>query len=216
MTEAHKQARYCEPCKIKGDHTSLDHSACPKKREIIRERAKIARAKQSEENNANQREMDLIKRVVDYQNTDVWPPLNQQNTKIATIITLALLDEARNPGVFQTKLTQSSQANGIPAVNYKLELNTAKLFYETFTGAARQEFSNSMNIIPASPRMNTQSKTLLRNMQQTTQETSRLTQHVRDTLGGKRGLEHRNEMDTEGDSTDSYNIGRATEKRIKK
>ena len=66
MTEVHKHARYCEPCKIKGDHTSLDHSACPKKREIVRKRAKLARAKQTEENHANQREMDLIKRVVDY------------------------------------------------------------------------------------------------------------------------------------------------------
>ena len=137
MTEAQKQARYCEPCKIKGDHTSLDHSACPRKREIVRERAKLASAKQKEETNANQREIDLIKRVVDYQNTDIWPPLNQQNTKVATIISLALLDEANNPGVFQNKLTQSSQANGIPVVNYKLEPNTAKIFFETFTGAAR-------------------------------------------------------------------------------
>ena len=165
----------------------MDHSACPKKREIVRERAKLARAKQTEENHANQREMDLIKRVVDYQKTDVWPPLNQQNTKIATIISLALLDEANNPGVFQTKLTQSSQDNGIPAVNYKLEPNTAKIFFDTFTGAAGKEFSISMNIIASSPKRNTQSSTLLRNMQQTTKEISRLAQPAREALGGKGG-----------------------------
>ena len=45
MNSQHKQAQYCVPCRSRGDHTSLDHTYCSTRREIIRERARIAREK---------------------------------------------------------------------------------------------------------------------------------------------------------------------------
>ena len=73
-----------------------------------------------------------------------------------------------------------------------------------------------MNIVAPSPRRTTQGRTLLKNMQQTTLETSRLTQSAKEALGGKRGLDYRNEMDTEDDSTDSYCLERVADKKLKK
>ena len=75
MTIHHKDSRFCAPCGIRGDHTSLDLSACPKKREIIRERARIMRNKEQEEHQTNKREEQLIKNVLDYANEKAWPSL---------------------------------------------------------------------------------------------------------------------------------------------
>ena len=41
MNETDKAARYCAACRKKADHNTLDHKHCPKKREILREIARI-------------------------------------------------------------------------------------------------------------------------------------------------------------------------------
>ena len=51
---------------------------------------------------------------------------NRQHTQAAMIVTLALLDEAESPGVFERKLKEACNDNGIPEVKYKLEPDTAK------------------------------------------------------------------------------------------
>ena len=118
----------------------MDHTACPTKREIIRGRTLDARTKRNEETQNNKRDLDLITKVFDYTNTEAWPKLqhNPDQTKVSTIITLALLDEAVNPGIFQEKLTKSCEQNNIPKVNYTLQPNTATAFYNTLCGAATQ------------------------------------------------------------------------------
>ena len=60
---------------------------------------------------------------------------NPQNTKIATIVTLALLDEASTPGVFSRKMKEAFNNNGLPEIQYKLEENTARDFQKTLCGA---------------------------------------------------------------------------------
>ena len=140
MTETQKDKRYCIPCGTQGNHTSMDHTACPTKREIIRGRTLDARTKRNEETQNNKRDLDLITKVFDYTNTEAWPKLqhNPDQTKVSTIITLALLEEAVNPGIFQEKLTKSCEQNNIPKVNYTLQPNTATAFYNTLCGAATQ------------------------------------------------------------------------------
>ena len=99
-----------------------------------------ARAKRNEEAQNNKRDLELITKVFDYTNTEAWPKLqhNPDQTKVSTIITLALLDEAVNPGIFQEKLTRSCEQNNIPKVNYRPEPNTATAFYNSLCGAATQ------------------------------------------------------------------------------
>ena len=136
MTDWDKQAQYCIPCRAKGNHTSIDHSRCPKKREIIQERARVIREKRKVEINTNCRDLELIKSVLDYSNNTTWPTL--QHTATSTIISLALLDEAINPGTFQNKLKKGCEENGIPAIKYTIERNTATEFFNTMCGAMSQ------------------------------------------------------------------------------
>ena len=135
MSEYHKRARYCAACGTKGTHTTLDHRACPKKRNILRERAIEEREKLIESKETNKKEIELIKKVLDISSTNEYPHLKtQDHSKIATIISLVLLDEASSPGIFDTKLKEACNANGLPAINYKLEPNTAKNFQQTLCG----------------------------------------------------------------------------------
>ena len=215
MTDQQKQSRFCAPCNKRGEHTSLDHSACPKKREIVRERARLARTKQSEENNNNQRDIELIKRVVDFSNTESWPQINQQQTKVSAIISLALIEEAVTPGVgvFQKKLTQGSIDNGIPQIKYQLETNTAKAFFQAITGATRRDMAQINTEV-------TQASVTDSVIRVTTgtlaseQEKLSLSRHYRDSTGGsKRNLDFRNTMDTEEQTNSDIYI--SAEKKAK-
>ena len=138
MNERQRDKRYCIPCGTQGNHTSLDHSACPTKREIIRGRTLEARAKRNQDAQKDKRDFALITKAFDFTNNEAWPGLrhNPDQTKVSTIVTLALLDEAVNPGTFQEKLAKSCKLNNIPTVKYTLEPNTATAFYNTLCGAA--------------------------------------------------------------------------------
>merc|ERR1711874_803084 len=146
MSETNKAARYCAACRKKTDHTTLDHKYCPKKREILRERARIAREKRLEEKEIRTRETELISKVLDMSNKNDWPTLNTntQQTKIAAIITCALLDEASQPGIFNQKLDEACEKNNLPKVKYTLEPNTAQNFLAAMTGSQN---TNTMQVI---------------------------------------------------------------------
>ena len=139
MTETQKRARYCIPCNRQGTHTSLDFGLCPKKREIIRERTREARRQREKIDTENMRDVELIKKVIDLSERE-WPSIqrNTQHNQISTIITLALIDEAVNPGVFQDKLTKACEDNNIQKVKYTLQPNIAKEFYNALTGKGNQ------------------------------------------------------------------------------
>ena len=142
MSELQKAARFCAACRKKTDHTSLDHRYCPKKREIIRERARLARESKLEEQNKHKKETELIKKVLDLTDKKEWPALtisNTQQTQVITIVTCALLDEATNPGVFSRKLEEGCTLNHIPPIKYRLEANTAQNFLSAIAGAKMQQ-----------------------------------------------------------------------------
>ena len=140
MTQQHKEMRYCAACKTKASHTTLDHRLCPKKRDILRERATAEREKRFAVKETNNKEINLIRKALNFNNTEEWPlpnmsTLKPQHSKIATIVSLVLLDEASNPGVFERKLQEACHNNGLPEIKYKLEPNTAINFQKTLCGA---------------------------------------------------------------------------------
>ena len=136
MNQQQKEARYCAVCGIKGTHTTLDHRACPKKINILRERAQEEREKRIQSNMSCNREIELIRKAINISSEEEFPQIRPQNSKIATIITLALLDEASSPGIFENKLKEACNNNGIPEIKYKLEPNTARDFRKTLCGAS--------------------------------------------------------------------------------
>ena len=137
MTPNHKAMRYCIPCNTTGNHTSLDHSLCPKKKEIIQERIRAGREMREIHMQSVDKDINLIKNVIDqtFNETQSNLTLNKQQTQITTILTMALIDEAFNPGVFQDKLSKECESNGLLPVKYSLEPNTAKEFVKTLSGA---------------------------------------------------------------------------------
>ena len=144
MTLEQKQRRHCIPCNNDGDHTSLDHRLCPTKRNLVQTKISEARESRKREQEENKRDTELIKKTIELSNTDAWPALqhNQnQQQMTSTIVLLALLDENSNPGVFQNKLDQGMQRNGLPGVKYTLEPNTARTICNMFCAA-------NHNIIP--------------------------------------------------------------------
>ena len=129
MKNEHKQNRFCIPCNIRGDHTSLDHRQCPEKRKIVQDRVRQAREARTNAENESKRDANLIKKTIEITNTGAWPALHKyqdQQQKTSTIILLALLDEAKHPGTFQRKLDTELHKNGLPIVKYELEPDTAK------------------------------------------------------------------------------------------
>ena len=135
QTEAHKRLKFCATCNKKTDHTTLDHRQCPKKRDKIRERARLAREKSLEIQELQKRDVELIQQTINLTDKSNWPELNEtQQQKITTIITLAMIDEAFKPGIFERKLEEGCQLNGLPTIKYKMEPQSAKAFMETMVG----------------------------------------------------------------------------------
>ena len=106
----------------------------------MRERALQEREKRLASKETTNKDIELIRRALNLANNEEWPlpkweQQNPQHCKIATIVTLALLDEASSPGVFNKKIEEACNNNGIPIVKYKLEPNTAKNFQKSLCGA---------------------------------------------------------------------------------
>ena len=149
--------------------------------------------------------MELITRVFDYTNTEAWPKIqaNPHQLKIATIITLALIDEAVNPGKFHTKLALVCEKNNIPKINYQLEPNTAKTFFNALSGVSGDPFTQtSQQIQQHIPPKNTQSSQGHTGKVETQYifktgitQSSTLSKHSRDILGGKRAVKFQNDLD---------------------
>ena len=81
---------------------------------------------------------------------------------MTAILSLALLDEATNPGIFEEKLKQACSNNGLPMINYKLEPNTAKDFQRVLCGAQTTKNLNSKPNLDLSKFYRDQTKDKLR------------------------------------------------------
>ena len=69
MTQQHKDARFCIPCNTRGNHTSLDHTLCNTKRNIIKNRIKAMRDEREKTNKETDRDINLIKNVIEQTQT---------------------------------------------------------------------------------------------------------------------------------------------------
>ena len=135
LNNQHKQAQYCASCRVKEDHTTLDYSYCPTRREIIRERARVAREKSKKENEGNERDLNLIKSVFEFSNYKTWPALQtKQQITTSALISMALMDEAVSPGSFQKNLKKGCEDNGLPVIKYTPGKNTAREFFNNLCG----------------------------------------------------------------------------------
>ena len=214
MTHEQKRARLCIPCGNRGDHTSMDHAACPKKREIVRERAKLARESDIQEQKTIQRDTNLIKTVLDTQKNDIWPQYthNPNHTKITSLVALALIDDAVHPGSFSENFKNACTSNGLPEIKYKPAEGTAKAFFKAITGnppegeqggelqlttplnqdirTSREHINNTHHNNPSTstPAASIFSLNTLNNQ-------SSLSKFYKDTMGGKRPLPSQLEWD---------------------
>ena len=134
MTPDQREARYCIPCGVRGDHTTLD-PFCPKKRTIIQKRIKEAREKRKENQQAQDRDNNLIQNAFDLSSSIAWPTLdtNIQREKISAILMLTLLDEAVSEGSFQSNLSKACQDNDLPQIIYSPNPNTATALFDSMT-----------------------------------------------------------------------------------
>ena len=130
MTPRQKEKLFCVPCNKQGEHSSLDHRACPTKRKIVQERIKESRKQREEEDAKLQKEKQTMKKAFEFISNE-FPQLPQRNSNIttATIITLALLEEAVSPGCFQEKLDKACEENEINKVIYKPDQKTANAVF---------------------------------------------------------------------------------------
>ena len=139
LTEEEKALRYCTVCKKRDNHTSLDHRLCPIKRQMLRERARIARQKRTEEQENSKRDKELIRQAINLSDRQAFPELisnEKQHQTMAAIISLALLDEASTKGSFNRKLEEGCKNNGLPTIKYNLEPQTATKFFNAMTANA--------------------------------------------------------------------------------
>ena len=135
MTLEQRTTRFCIPCGTSSNHTSLDHRYCPQKRSTVQARIKSAREERTQTKATTERVSILIKKKHELSNIDKWPTLRvnqEQKQKTSTIILLALLDDSKQPGIFQHKFSQALQNNGLPDVKYTPELGTAEMIKNTF------------------------------------------------------------------------------------
>ena len=130
ITPQQKARLFCVPCNKQGDHSSLDHRACPTKRKIVQERIKESRKQREEEDMKLQKEKQTMKKAFEYISSE-FPQINQMNCNIttATIITLTLLEEAVSPGCFQEKLNKACEDNNVDKVIYKPDQKTANAVF---------------------------------------------------------------------------------------
>ena len=130
MNDREKERLYCVPCKAGGEHCSLDHKLCPTKRRILQERIQMARKKKNDVKEQEERDQKLIeKAAAAMSNTGGWPALptlcNEKQLTMASVITLAMIDEVANPGSFQESLDKACLDNNLSKVKYTPKPGTA-------------------------------------------------------------------------------------------
>ena len=135
MEPRDKRHLYCVPCKAGGDHCSLDHKLCPTKRRILQERIRMARQKISDAKQQEDRDQQLIEKAAKaIANTGGWPALptlgNDNQLTMASVITLAMIEEAIHPGSFQKNLDKACVENKLNTFKYTPMPGTATAVFQ--------------------------------------------------------------------------------------
>ena len=131
MTIQQKAKLFCVPCNTTGDHSSLDHRACPTKRKIVQERIKESRKQRDEEDQKLEKEKQTMKKAFEYVSNEFpqLPQVMRNGNSSATLITLALLEEAVSPGCFQEKMDKLCEENNMEKIIYKPDRKTANAVF---------------------------------------------------------------------------------------
>ena len=131
-SEYHNNQAYCISCRAANGHCSLNHRACPVKKNIIKNRIlenRSNRAYLSEEKN---KESELGKQIaIELANINEWPTVKakpnipEPSLAMSAIITLAMVEEAQCQGSFQAGLDKACDANNFPKFKYELNHEAA-------------------------------------------------------------------------------------------
>ena len=133
-SEHHKSQAYCIACASASGHCSLNHRACPTKKNIIKKRIlsnRANRTKTEEETNTNS---NISKQIAqELTNMDMWPKLPSStnnlnlnsNIAMSAIITLAMVEEAHSEGSFQASLDKACEENNFPKFKYNINHQAA-------------------------------------------------------------------------------------------
>ena len=143
-TEQHRNQAYCITCRAADGHCSLNHRACPVKKNIIKNRIlenRNLRAKACEEEN---KKSELGKQIAkELVNLNEWhkPPTNEAaealpepSMSMTAIITLAMVEEAHCKGSFQDSLDKACTDNNFPKFKYNINRDTAVMVVKNLTG----------------------------------------------------------------------------------
>ena len=131
-SEYHKNQAYCIPCRNANGHCSLNHRACPVKRNMIKNRILENRSNRAKVNAEKNKGSELGKQIADeLSKIKEWPCLPAQanilesSITMSAIITLAMIEEAHCQGSFQTSLDKACTVNNFPKFKYDLDHDAA-------------------------------------------------------------------------------------------
>ena len=109
-SEHHKYQAYCIPCRAADGHCSLNHRACPIKKNIIKNRIFNNRTLRANAYEEKKKESELGKKIaIELTNLNEWPKppaqekLPEPSLAMTAIITLAMVEEAHCQGSFQKR-----------------------------------------------------------------------------------------------------------------
>ena len=149
-SEHHISQAYCISCKSAEGHCSLNHRACPIKKDIIKKRIfnnRTLRANAYEEKN---KKSELSKQIaIELVNLNEWPKpptkdnLPESSLAMTAIITLAMVEEAHCQGSFQNSLDKACTDNNFPKFKYDLNHDAAVMVVKNLTANPRATFSFS-------------------------------------------------------------------------
>ena len=138
MTMSDKRNRYCGHCRMKTDHTTLQNTKCPAKRNYRRKKEAEIRAERRGEENRTREEEERWRRIMNASNGGNTQRIITEGPKMKeatiTIITVAILNEATNPGSFKNALNEGFRKNGMEEVDLDLKADCVKYFMDRWTG----------------------------------------------------------------------------------
>ena len=131
-SEYHKSEAYCISCSSASGHCSLNHRACPTKRNIVKSRITNNRANRIKAEGENSKNSELSKQIAqELTKMDKWPQSTtstthlESNIPMSAIITLAMIEEAHTQGSFQTSLDKACEDNNFPKFKYNINHSAA-------------------------------------------------------------------------------------------
>ena len=113
-SEYHKNQAWCITCKAADGHCSLNHRACPVKKNIIKDRILNKRNLRANEQVEKEKESELGKQIaIELVNLNEWPKpptreiLPEPTLAMSAIITLAMVEEVHCKGTFQNNIDKA-------------------------------------------------------------------------------------------------------------